>query len=221
MLTLVSHHLCPYVQRAAIVLAEKGVPFARRDVDLGNKPGWFTAISPLGKTPLLIVDGTAIFESAVICEFLDETEAPRLHPADPLEKARHRSWVEFGSSILNSIGAYYSAPDSVALQAKREELQARFVEVEKALDPAGPWFGGRTFGLVDATFGPVFRYFDAFEAVGEPCFLDGLPRVQAWRKALSGRPSVLGAVDDLFAPRLVQFMKSRDSELGRRATDCH
>ncbi|TIV92227.1 MAG: glutathione S-transferase family protein, partial [Mesorhizobium sp.] len=28
-LTLVSHHLCPYVQRAAIALAEKGVPFER------------------------------------------------------------------------------------------------------------------------------------------------------------------------------------------------
>ena len=38
-LVLVSHVLCPYVQRAAIVLAEKGVPFERRDIDLANKPG--------------------------------------------------------------------------------------------------------------------------------------------------------------------------------------
>ena len=37
-LTLISHHLCPYVQRAAIALAEKGVPFERRDVDLADKP---------------------------------------------------------------------------------------------------------------------------------------------------------------------------------------
>ena len=48
-LILVSHHLCPYVQRAAISLAEKGVPFERVDIDLANKPGWFKAISPLGK----------------------------------------------------------------------------------------------------------------------------------------------------------------------------
>jgi glutathione S-transferase len=48
-LTLVSHHLCPYVQRAAIALTEKGVPFERRHVDLSTKPDWFLAISPLGK----------------------------------------------------------------------------------------------------------------------------------------------------------------------------
>ena len=38
-LTLVSHALCPYVQRAAIVLAEKGVPFERRWVDHHTRPG--------------------------------------------------------------------------------------------------------------------------------------------------------------------------------------
>ncbi len=51
--TLVSHHLCPYVQRVAIALREKAVPFERRDVDLAHKPAWFTDISPLGKVPLL------------------------------------------------------------------------------------------------------------------------------------------------------------------------
>ena len=45
-LVLVSHALCPYVQRAAIVLREKGVPFERRDIDLANKPDWFLRISP-------------------------------------------------------------------------------------------------------------------------------------------------------------------------------
>jgi len=89
---LVSHALCPYVQRAAIVLAEKGVAFERRDVDLARKPDWFRAISPLGKTPVLVVeDGAAIFESAVICEYLDERYPhPPLMPIDPLSRARLR-----------------------------------------------------------------------------------------------------------------------------------
>ena len=47
--TLVSHHLCPYVQRAVIALREKQVPFERIDIDLANKPEWFNALSPLGK----------------------------------------------------------------------------------------------------------------------------------------------------------------------------
>src|SRR5262249_14900408 len=82
-LRLVSHHLCPYVQRAAITLAEKGVPFARSYIDLSDKPAWFRALSPLGKVPLLLVDeATALFESAVICEYLEETApGPRLPTA--------------------------------------------------------------------------------------------------------------------------------------------
>ena len=104
-LILVSHPLCPYVQRAAIVLAEKGVAFERRDVDPAQKSDWFRAISPLGKTPVLLIDGTAVFEPAVICEYLDETLAPQLHPADALERARHRSWMAFGSAVLNGIAA--------------------------------------------------------------------------------------------------------------------
>ena len=51
-LTLVSHQLCPYVQRVAIALAEKAVPFGRVWIDLADKPDWFKAISPLGKVPL-------------------------------------------------------------------------------------------------------------------------------------------------------------------------
>src|SRR4030095_11471453 len=83
-LTLVSHGLCPYVQRAAIALDEKGVAFERIDIDLENKPDWFKAISPLGKVPLLKVDDVVIFESAVIVEYLEDTQPHPLHPADHL-----------------------------------------------------------------------------------------------------------------------------------------
>ena len=83
-LELISHHLCPYVQRASIALDEKGVAFERTNVDLSAKPDWFRAISPLGKVPLLRVDGEVLFESAAICEYLDETATPALHPKDPL-----------------------------------------------------------------------------------------------------------------------------------------
>src|SRR5918992_3647184 len=86
-LTLISHKLCPYVQRAVIALNEKGVPFERIDIDLANKPDWFLKLSPLGKVPVLVVeqDGReqVLFESAVIAEYLDETLAPRLHPTNP------------------------------------------------------------------------------------------------------------------------------------------
>jgi glutathione S-transferase len=215
-LTLVSHHLCPYVQRAAIVLREKGVPFSRRWVDLSAKPEWFTAISPLGKTPVLLADDEAIFESAVICEYLDEVFAPRLHPADPLRRARHRAWMEFGSDVLNRIWTFYTAPDAAALEAARDALVSRLRQAEVALDPEGPFFAGASFGLVDAVFAPVFRYFEAFESIGEPDFFHGLPRVRTWRAALAARPSVQEAVVPDHSERLLAFLGSPGSELSRR-----
>jgi glutathione S-transferase len=216
-LTLVSHALCPYVQRAAIVLLEKQVPFERRWVDLANKPDWFRPISPLGKTPVLLADAEPVFESAVICEYLDEVFGPPLHPQDPLDRARHRGWVEFGSSVLNTIWSFYTAPDAQALQAQREVLLQRFAQLEQALDASGPFFAGERFCIVDAVFAPVFRYFDAFEALGLESFFAATPRVRGWRAALVARDSVRAAVLPDFDERLLAFMRSRDSELGRRA----
>src|ERR1035438_7467120 len=113
-LRLISHTLCPYVQRAVIALAEKGVAFERIDIDLANKPDWFLAISPLGRTPVLLVGDVPLFESAVILEYFEEPEPKPLHSADPLRRAEHRGWIEFGSAVLNDIAGLYGAPNDVA-----------------------------------------------------------------------------------------------------------
>ncbi|MER8916877.1 glutathione S-transferase family protein [Mesorhizobium sp. M0761] len=217
-LILVGHHLCPYVQRAAISLAEKGVPFERVTIDLANRPDWFKAISPLGKVPLLIVQAngeeTVIFESAVILEFLEETQANPLHPADAYARARHRAWIEFGSATLNAIGRFYSASTEAAFLAESTALSAMFDRLEDELaDQAGPWFNGECFCLVDAVYGPVFRYLDAFDRIGNFGILDGKPLVQAWRKALSERASIKGAVAPDYPQRLRLFLRARNSLL--------
>lgn len=211
-LTLISHALCPYVQRAAIVLKEKNVAFERLDVDLASKPEWFQRLSPLGKTPVLSVGGEAVFESAVICEYLDETRPPRLHPEDAIARARERAWMEFGSAVLSGIAVLYSAGEDKALDKAYAALRARFEQLEVQLGD-GPWFAGRRFGLVDAVFGPVFRYFDVIPPEG---LFDGLPRVQAWREALAGRPSVREAVSAGYAERLRGFLLERGGALSRR-----
>ncbi len=216
-LLLVSHALCPYVQRAAIVLAEKGVPFERRDIDLANKPDWFLKVSPLGKTPVLLMGGEAIFESAVICEYLEDTALPRLHPANALQRAQHRSWMEFGSVLLNLIGAFYNAADEITLVARAADIRLRLAQVEETLGE-GEFFGGETFSMVDAVFGPVFRYFDIFDAIGEFGFWDGLPKLQRWRQALATRPSVAEAVRPDFPELLHRFLLARRSALSRRMT---
>jgi glutathione S-transferase len=217
-LILISHPLCPYVQRAAIALAEKKLPFQRRDIDLAAKPGWFLAVSPLGKTPVLQVGDAVVFESAVILEYLEDTTAPALHPADPLARARHRGWIEFASATLNDIGGLYSAPDAAAFQSRATTLGNRFRQLEAQLGH-GPWFAGAAFSLVDAAFAPVFRYFDVFETLGDFGVLANLPKVAAWRAALANRPSVKAAVGDDYPARLLAFLRARQSQLGALARE--
>ena len=124
-LKLISHKLCPYVQRAVIALTEKGVPFERIDIDLANKPDWFLKISPLGKVPVLLVeteDGeAALFESNVICEYIEDTQGgAKLHPQDPLERAQHRAWMEFGSTILSELWGLETTGDPAIFESKRQ-----------------------------------------------------------------------------------------------------
>jgi glutathione S-transferase len=217
-LTLVSHHLCPYVQRAAISLTEKAVPFERVYVDLANKPDWFIAISPLGKTPVLKVGDRAIFESAVILEYLEETLPNPLHPPDPLTRAEHRAWIEFGSSVLNDIWGFYAASDAAAFEAKAKTLATKFTQIERRLGH-GPYFDGKHFSLVDAVFGPVFRYFDVFDRIGDFGLLADKPKVSAWRDALALRPSIKAAVGDDYEARLWSFLEARKSHLSQLMTD--
>lgn len=213
-LKLVSHTLCPYVQRAAIALTEKQVAFERIVVDLGNKPEWFKVISPLGKVPLLLVEDAILFESAAICDYLDETIAPRLHPADPIRRAQHRAWIEFASSVLNDIWGFYVAPNADAFERKTADIAAKFLRLEDELEPGGgPYFAGADFSLVDAAFGPVFRYFDVFEWHLDPGVFDGKPKLQAWRRALSARESVRNAVSPDYPEMLDAFLRSRGSHL--------
>jgi glutathione S-transferase len=215
--TLVSHALCPYVQRAAIVLQEKGISFERRDINLGDKPDWFLNISPLGKTPVLLVNDHAIFESAVICEYLDETIAPRMHPESPLERARHRAWMEFGSSLLNTIAAFYSAPDESTLAKQANQIRDCLTQLEAALGD-GPYFAGETFCVVDAVFGPVFRYFDVFDAFVDFGHFKCLPNVSTWRTALATHESVRNAVRGDYNDLLRTFLLNRNSALSKRMT---
>lgn len=213
---LISHELCPYVQRAVIALTEKRVPFQRSYVDRANKPEWFRRISPLGKAPVLQVDDEVLFESAVICDYLDEVEAPRLHPAAPLIRARHRAWIEFASTMLNNISVFCSTADLAALGEQLRTLVEGFETLDGELaGRRGPYFAGTQFTLVDAAFAPVFRYFDVFDAICNFHFFETTPNVLQWRKGLAQRPSVQDAVMRDYPDRLRAFILKRDSALAR------
>lgn len=215
-LKLISHNLCPYVQRAAILFAEKNISYEKVTIDLANKPDWFLEISPLGKTPVLIVDETTVlFESAAICEFLEESYSPKLHPISALERAQHRAWIEYSSAILNSIAALYNAPTESDLVAQAHRIDNQFAWLETHLD-IGPFFSGEQFSLVDAAFGPVFRYFDVIDDLLPFNIFEGKPKISNWRYSLSRRPSVISAVSSDYALNLQRFVINKRSALAIR-----
>lgn len=209
-LTLISFALCPFVQRAVIALEEKAFPFEVIYIDLQSKPQWFLDTSPLGKVPVLKVErpglpDAIVFESAVILEYLEETApGPKLHPADPLERAQHRAWIEYGSVLLGDLYRVGTAKTDAELAAAREALSHKFARLEKTV--AGPFFAGKNFSYVDAAFAPAFRQLDALETVADTGLLDNFAKVADWSKALLGRPSVQQAVPadfiDLYLARL-------------------
>jgi glutathione S-transferase len=217
-LKLISHKLCPYVQRAVIALAEKGVLFQRIDIDLANKPDWFLKISPLGKVPVLVVTGddgkdVALFESSVICEYIEETQAGRkLHPQDALARAEARAWMEFGSAILGDLWGLETTTDAATFEGKRQAIAAKFARVEAALGE-GPFFLGQNLGLVDAVFAPIFRYFDVFDELANLAVFAETPKVRAWRTVLAKRPSVRDAVSPEYPMLLRAFLDRHNAHM--------
>lgn len=211
-LILISHPLCPFVQRAAIVLLEKGVPFRRVNIDLSAKPDWFLALSPTGKVPVLKVrqagaEDAVLFESVVICEYLDETQGgASMYPDDALTRARHRAWIEFATQTQTEGWQFLHAVDTATADTRRTALRDKLRKLEAELGDE-PYFAGHTFGMVDAVFAPFLRYFGIIDPAVSHTVFDGLQRVSAWRAALAARPSVRDAVVDDYADRFRDHLR--------------
>ena len=131
---LVSFKTCPWVQRSAIVLREKGVPFEFRHIEPDNRPDWFLAISPHKKVPVLRVDDKiSLFESSAINEYLDETIAPRLHPDDPIARAVNRAWTDYVPTFSESVTGMAYADDEAAYRKCVDKIPVAFERLESAL----------------------------------------------------------------------------------------
>jgi len=68
---------------------------------------------------------------------------------------------------------------------------------------------------VDAVFGPVFRYFDVFDGIGEFGILENKPKLLRWRASLAARPSVKSAVSADYPALLRDFLMRRNSWISK------
>lgn len=199
-LELVSFPICPYAQRARITLLHKRVPHRVTHIDMQSPPAWFARLSPLGRVPLLRVGDTALFESAAINEYLDETTPPRLMPDDPLARARHRAWIAYASELQGTLQKLAMAADAAAFDAAQENLQAQLGPIEGVLG-AGPFFAGTCFSLVDASYAPLFMRLALLGSWASLDLLAGLPRSAAWAAALAALPEVRDSMIEDFPQR--------------------
>jgi glutathione S-transferase len=191
---LCSFKTCPWVQRAAIVLRAKEVPYDITYIDRDNRPDWFLKVSPHSKVPVLVVDGKdALFESNAIAEYLDETVAPRLHPADPLARARNRAWTDYVSDFAGAISstAYSNSEEEFSKQAA--SIAKPFGKLDEALAQRGnegPYFNGPKFSLVDAAYAPFLQRYTFLDRLKPVGIIEKFPRLAAWRDALIAHPAV-------------------------------
>lgn len=211
-LELISFNICPFVQRSVIALNEKNVDFKITHIDLSNPPEWFKEISPLGKVPVLKVGDKAVFESAVILEYLDEIHAPQLHPNDPLEKATHRSWMEFCSDMIMTQYGMFTAKDQQGFEEKRDKLKEGFKRLDTVVAESGSFFAGEVFSLVDTVYAPIFMRLKIVEAI-KPLNLDIPERVQTWADALLARESVKNSIEDDFESNFKKYFQGEKGYL--------
>ena len=191
---LCSFKTCPWVQRAAIVLRAKNVPYEITYIDRNKRPDWFLAVSPHSKVPVLLVnDKEALFESNAIAEYLDETAAPRLHPEDPLARARNRAWTDYVSTFASAISntAYSDSEEEFATRAGK--IAEPFSKLNDALGKrgnAGPYFNGPKFSLVDAAYAPFLQRYTFMDRVKPLGIIEKYPHLAAWRDTLLAAPAV-------------------------------
>jgi glutathione S-transferase len=191
---LCSFKTCPWVQRAAIVLQEKKIAYDIAYIDRDNRPAWFLAISPHAKVPVLQIDGKdSIFESNAIAEYLEETTLPRLHPEDPIARARNRAWTDYVPTFASALSGTMYADSDDEFTARAAKIPGPFRKLEEALvrqDNAGPFFNGPKLSLVDAAYAPFLQRYTFMDRLQPLGILEKFPHLSAWRDALLAAPAV-------------------------------
>src|SRR5277367_3264172 len=189
---LVSFKTCPWVQRSAIVLREKNTEFELRHIESDNRPDWFLAISPHKKVPALTIDDkVSLFESNAINEYLDETIAPRLHPADAVERAINRAWTDYVPTFAGIVTATAYADTEADYAKAAAGIPVPFERLERALERqgGGPFFNGAEYSLVDAAYAPFLQRYFFLDRVKPLGIIQKFPRLKTWTDALMARPS--------------------------------
>jgi glutathione S-transferase len=198
MLKLCGFHLSNYHNKVRLALLEKGVQFEEdASCSPSQKDEWL-ARSPIGKVPILELDGgRRIAESAVICEYLEEAYPQKpLLPKDSYERAKVRELVTFIELHLELVARrlygplFFGAPPAPEDVKKSVEKDlAKGVRALKAVAKFDPYIAGRDLTLADcAAFVSLPLVSLVSKRAFDRDFLDELPQAKPYLKMLGERP---------------------------------
>ncbi len=153
-LELISFKLCPFAQRAIILLNTQKIDFKITYINPMDAPDWFKKISPTGQVPLLKVDDKIVFESVVIAEFINDISSVSIHPENVIQKANNRSWIAFSSTMFDDMFGMVVG-DEDKFNASKKSLFAKLAKLE-AVKNNEKFFNGDKFNMIDASLAPIF-----------------------------------------------------------------
>lgn len=157
----------PFVRKVRIVLLEKKMECMLEEVDPATDTGALASHNPLGKIPALVLDdGTCIFDSRVIVEYLD-ARAPlhRLIPDGNRERAEVNTWQALADGLLDA--AILIRRETMRPKAQQSEdwIRRQATKVDTALAVMAnnlgdrPWCYGKSFSLADVAVGAALGWF--------------------------------------------------------------
>ena len=178
--------VCPYCMRVRAALAEKGIPWEGREVDLAKKPPELFQLNPKGGVPVLVDGGRVIPESLDILEYLEKVRPePRLFPERPGREAVRRAY--------DAVNARLGAHVVKLARGTPEEKQAATAALREALaaldgEVAAGGFLLESFSAADLA---LASFVGKLPAALRPSAL-GLPNLSRWERQVMERPSVKG-----------------------------
>ncbi len=209
---LVTSGFSPFCQRVEMLLVEKDLSYKKREIDLSNRPDWFKKDAPLGKVPLLYVDDKILFESIVICEYLDEAFGLGLHNKNLIIKSLHRAWIEVGNAILAAIFSLIAAKNQDDFNTKKLILISKLTILETNLKYS-PYFDGESFLLIDISMAPMFKILVAIENKFYLEIFDKFPKTAAYAENLVIRHSLGQIIPKDYDKMFNELLLRRDSYL--------
>ena len=184
---LYSADISPFAQRVLSQLEYKGIDFTWSHPPGGLASDEYSLINPMRKLPVLMVDGAALPESEVICEFIEDMHPePSLVPSDPMLRARGRLIRRIADTyVMNPMMPLFKnfsrkTRDQVVVDLALSNVRQGLEFLDSWL-AAEPYAVAGRLTLTDFALAPILRYVAEYPPVfGLDTPLDGLENVQAY-----------------------------------------